>query len=495
MKTTMFKAINALRGTKRWVLSGTPIQNTVADLHAPIQFIRLEPFTKFPEFFNRFFTREIKKGDPVAIAKFSSLIKLISLRRVKNKVIADQLPTKIEIIVNVDLTPNEREAYDSISAAIKEFMVYLESLDPGTGNEVMRNSQSILGFITRLRQCCNDFSLVPAESLVKLLSFYNSKNSSISTTASNSNMVSRLTDEVKMELLAKFDALFSKASGVISNDPFNSSLQNEESVLECCICFDVLNEEKTSIFKGCEHTFCDVCMHKLFRSAGNSTCPMCRQPVKESDIIAYNDLKMHAEKIKDITQNTASTIDITKDSLSEDSSKIRSSKTNEIVAAVMNILSNNSNEKVVIFSSFVTYLQILETEFQQSGIRNCKITGSMTQTQRSQEIQKFTKDDDFPLMLCSLKAAGVGITLTRANHIFLADLWWSPAADLQAIDRVHRLGQTRQVHVYRFIVKDSIDEKIYGLQKEKIALSALMFESNANKVREDRLNNFRELLT
>jgi len=151
--------------------------------------------------------------------------------------------------------------------------------------------------------------------------------------------------------------------------------------------------------------------------------------------------------------------------------------------------------QIVIFSSFLSYLQILRHELSTDGFDTATIVGSMTHKQRIDEIEKFTHDDNVPVMLCSLKAAGVGITLTRANHVFLADLWWSPAADLQAIDRVHRLGQTRDVQVMRFVVNNSIDQKIYSLQKKKMNMSKLTFELSAAQAREQRLRDIHDLLS
>ena len=119
----------------------------------------------------------------------------------------------------------------------------------------------------------------------------------------------------------------------------------------------------------------------------------------------------------------------------------------------------------------------------------------MPQKKRCQEIARFSHDPEVNVILCSVKAAGVGITLTVANHVFLADLWWSPAVDFQAIDRVHRLGQTKPVSVLRFLVKDSIDEKIYALQKEKNVMAKLTFERQTEEARGQRARDIQGLLS
>lgn len=137
----------------------------------------------------------------------------------------------------------------------------------------------------------------------------------------------------------------------------------------------------------------------------------------------------------------------------------------------------------------------MKRNLEDDGFTTTMLVGSMTHKQRTDAMSRFAEDDNVRVILCSLKAAGVGITLTKANHIFLTDLWWSPAADLQAIDRVHRLGQTRVVQVKRFIAARSIDEKIYALQKKKMQLSKLTFELSAEQAREQRYRDFEELLS
>jgi DNA repair protein RAD16 len=85
----------------------------------------------------------------------------------------------------------------------------------------------------------------------------------------------------------------------------------------------------------------------------------------------------------------------------------------------------------------------------------------------TQELRRFKEDPEVKVMLISLKAGGVALNLTVANHIFLMDPWWNPAAEMQAIDRAHRIGQAKPIFATRFIVKDSIEERILKLQEKK----------------------------
>ena len=101
--------------------------------------------------------------------------------------------------------------------------------------------------------------------------------------------------------------------------------------------------------------------------------------------------------------------------------------------------------------------------------------GSMTPSARAQELRRFTGDDGPPVILVSLRCGGTGLTITRANHVFLMDQWWNSAIEEQAIDRVHRIGQKRPVHVTRYVVNRTIEERVEELKasKEWLAKGAL----------------------
>ena len=130
--------------------------------------------------------------------------------------------------------------------------------------------------------------------------------------------------------------------------------------------------------------------------------------------------------------------------------------------------------KVLVFSSFVTHLEIMEAWCRQQGIDYAKLTGSTTK--REAVISAFKKKE-IPVFLISLKAGGVGLNLPEAGYVFMLDPWWNPAAELQAINRTHRIGQDKNVIVYRFISKDTVEEKIIRLQEKKRTLAATVIKA------------------
>ena len=108
---------------------------------------------------------------------------------------------------------------------------------------------------------------------------------------------------------------------------------------------------------------------------------------------------------------------------------------------------------------------------------------------RQSAVERFQEDPNCPLFLISLKAGGVGLNLTAAGYVFLLDPWWNPAVEAQAIDRTHRIGQSRHVFAYRLIARDTVEEKVLELQKAKRDLAdAILTEDNrvlSNLRRED----------
>jgi SNF2 family DNA or RNA helicase len=90
---------------------------------------------------------------------------------------------------------------------------------------------------------------------------------------------------------------------------------------------------------------------------------------------------------------------------------------------------------------------------------------------RQQRIEHFQSDPNCPLFLISLKAGGLGLNLTAADYVYLLDPWWNPAIETQAIDRTHRIGQTKPVHACRLIAKDTVEEKVLSLQQSKRSLA------------------------
>jgi len=134
--------------------------------------------------------------------------------------------------------------------------------------------------------------------------------------------------------------------------------------------------------------------------------------------------------------------------------------------------------KALVFSQFTSLLAIVRRRLDAAGTRYAYLDGKTRD--RKTPVDQFQSDPDTKLFLISLKAGGLGLNLTGADYVFLLDPWWNPAVEAQAIDRAHRIGQTRHVFAYRLIAKDTVEEKVLELQKSKRDLAdAILTENNA----------------
>jgi SNF2 family DNA or RNA helicase len=153
--------------------------------------------------------------------------------------------------------------------------------------------------------------------------------------------------------------------------------------------------------------------------------------------------------------------------LADENYNYDSGKFDSIVEMLENVV--QEKHKVLVFSQFVTHLAIVKKHLDEHQISYCYLDGSTKD--RQGEVDRFQNDESIQVFLISLKAGGLGLNLTAADYVFILDPWWNPAAEAQAIDRAHRIGQKNTVFIYKFITKDSVEEKILNLQKHKIALS------------------------
>src|SRR6185312_11047153 len=125
--------------------------------------------------------------------------------------------------------------------------------------------------------------------------------------------------------------------------------------------------------------------------------------------------------------------------------------------------------KILIFSQFTSFLAIVRDRLDQEKITYEYLDGRTRN--RADRVDRFQSDPACPVFLISLKAGGVGLNLTAAEYVYLLDPWWNPAVEAQAIDRAHRIGQTRPVFAYRLIAANTIEERILELQQKKRALA------------------------
>jgi SNF2 family DNA or RNA helicase len=144
---------------------------------------------------------------------------------------------------------------------------------------------------------------------------------------------------------------------------------------------------------------------------------------------------------------------------------------------------NISNHKMLIFSQFLGMLDLVKGRLEADGVKFVYLDGSTPAKERGSLVNQFQTDESIQIFLISLKAGGVGLNLTAADYVYVLDPWWNPAVEDQAIDRTHRIGQSKKIFAYKLICKNSIEEKIMELQAKKKSLAKELISEDASFVK------------
>jgi non-specific serine/threonine protein kinase len=147
------------------------------------------------------------------------------------------------------------------------------------------------------------------------------------------------------------------------------------------------------------------------------------------------------------------------------------------------ITENISDHKALVFSQFLGMLALIRKKLEELGVQYEYFDGSTSVQDRQKAIDNFQSNPECRVFLISLKAGGVGLNLTAADYVYIVDPWWNPAVEQQAIDRTHRIGQTRNIFAYRMICKDTVEDKIIQLQEKKRLLAKELIADDAGFVK------------
>lgn len=167
-----------------------------------------------------------------------------------------------------------------------------------------------------------------------------------------------------------------------------------------------------------------------------------------------------------------------------------SGKFENVIHTLDNVL--KGGHKVLIFSQFVKHLSIFKHHFEKELIPFAYLDGSTKN--RGEIVAEFQENKDLKVFLISIKAGGVGLNLTQADYVFILDPWWNPAVEQQAIDRSHRIGQEKKVFIYKFIAKDTVEEKILALQNRKKRLASSLITTEESFFKSLSKEDIREIL-
>ncbi|KAM0722733.1 hypothetical protein Q7P37_002174 [Cladosporium fusiforme] len=500
------KACYELAAKHRWVLTGTPIVNRLEDLFSLARFLRVEPWSNF-SFWKTFITVPFEKGDFVrALDVVQTVLEPIVMRRTKDMKTPDgealvPLPPKTVEIEHVKLSDPEREVYELIFARAKK--AFSANMEAGT---LMKSYTTIFAQILRLRQSCCHPMLTRNKQIV----------AEEVDAAAAADIANGLADDMDLTaLLERFQADEGEQDASRFGAHVLKQIQDEAD-MECPICSEEPMEEQA--VTGCWHSACKKCLLDYIEHQSSKgelpRCFNCREPITAHDVfevIRHDEEDSAGESANALTN--AFGIDTDDDEeLYENtqpakkkvaSSKITLRRVNALSSAKINTLltqlkrlrKSDPTMKTVIFSQFTSFLDLLGPALTSAGITWLRFDGSMGQKERARVLADFATRTKFTVLFLSLRAGGVGLNLTCAKRVFMMDPWWSFAVEAQAIDRVHRMGQTEEVKVTRFVVENSIEEKMLKVQERKKFLASSLGMMSEDEKKTQRIEDIRELLS
>lgn len=469
------KAVMQLEAKCSWILTGTPIINRLDDLYGLIKFLRLEPWCQIG-YWKSFISEPFERRDfASSLDVVNAILEPILLRRTKQMKDADgkmliELPPKEVVIEKILIRDTQKEVYDMLLNKAEEYV--RSSLARG---ELLKKYSTILVHILRLRQVCCHLDL-------------------LGTTDENENDISQLAAESIPMSLDSILRNHRNANKTVDaehisevNERFHSRFSDIDSIksLECSICTSEFLSADRVIVTECLHSFCEECLREFidFQKGKNSDikCPNCREDISETKLY-----KVHSYENRHDYELVAY------------NASLKPAKVTALIRHLKLIQDKSAGEQVVVFSQFSRFLDILEKELSQSFpseiVKIYKFDGRLNLKERTSilndfQIKDFTKQK---ILLLSLKAGGVGLNLTCASNAFLMDPWWSPSMEDQAIDRIHRIGQVADVKVTRFIIENSIEEKMLKIQETKRTLGEAI-EAGEDERKTKRIEEIKSL--
>lgn len=446
--TITTKAVCAIESTSRWAMTGTPLQNRLTDFATLLQFLDVYPYSKHSVFEAHIIDMWKAQGEEAAIDRLKKLVKILTLRRSRATI---QLPERVDHIQHLTFSPTELIRYRDIEAPIVEMLdATLEHEDKSAGIYLHALSK-----INTLRKFCNlglsELALQTEESNAL---------PNISETQWNPKAAGRA-----FEALAP---LGETACALCSLDPSAAS----EDRLGLTV------ESPLAHLTRCLRLICDCCYQQNPRGTLASVC-IC--DMQSSCALAAVSMSSPVSAAAS-PRSTPFTEPV------EQPTKIQ---------ALAAELGAHGDEKSVVFSSWTTTLDLVQSMLEQAPVPFVRVDGRVSSKKRGIAFDQFRDDPSIKVLLLSISCGAEGLNLTAATHAYLMEPQWNPTLEEQALARIHRLGQTKKVTTTRFIMKDSIEEHVVNVQNRKKSLADLLLSQeqlSMSDVNRTRLQQLRSLL-
>jgi SNF2 family DNA or RNA helicase len=494
-----------LRGRFRWTLSGTPVVNSLEEFYAYFRFLKMFATGDYETWRKNY----CKKGSEAALTRLRTMLEKIMIRRTHQDQLFGRplitLPKAKEMeTIMIDFTPIERAMYkiirDRFVAKIKTWQ---------NDGEAEKNYYSIFILLLRLRQLTAHFLLMQKtlkdllhiedlEKLWQLTETYESNSSDATrrqARALRAGLENIKIDDASRHRSTELPAdIVDLTSDEISDDPLGSSFRNcLENMRDSgqwlkanmrSTCPACSNPPMNPQVTDCLHIYCLNCIDGLKREAeleGHDSIRCLECSVDFRDTWPTQAFVDAAQVLPPPTPPSDNTTEQTKvkgksnTNVEEDvdwfklpGPILRSSKTIEAVKQMKKWFAEDPTSKVLLFSQWRGVLRVFDRVCKEEDWPHTQFHGAMSFDARNKAIEAFTDNPDCRVLIAAMKAGGVGLNLTAANRVILIDLWWNIAMETQAFCRVFRIGQTREVEVVRFAVKNTVDVDIMKMQERKM---------------------------
>ena len=482
------KACCTFSAQRRWAVTGTPVQNGLSDLGALIKFLRVKPFDEGINW-TQYIVSPLRQGDPQALQKLRLLVDSITLRRMKDKI---DLRDRRHAHIKVNFSDKDRRIYEQMA----QYSHKQVSLMTGEGRSNVIKGKAyahILKSINRLRTfCAHGLDMFSDEDRKEVMEGADPDNAIAidlgdETDVGNYKIATENQAYETLKLLSEADS--------DRCERCNRKIGEEKGEVD-----DAAEEEPSSDEDGddtigylnaCYHVFCPGCKDKYVAECQPRmsddmchTCPCCETWIR-SGLFEYR-----KAKLREFNESRLANVKAKRKNRASRNYEVTYDGPSAKVQALLDGLRQSAAEPVpageppirsVVFSGWTTFLDLIEIAFQDNGIEFVRLDGTMSLSQRSAVIDRFNTDPSVTVMLISIKAGGQGLNLTAASKVYMMEPQWNPGVEDQAVDRVHRLGQKRDVEVFRITVENTTEDGVLKMQEKKKALASLSMERKKSK--------------